>query len=76
MTDFEEFLSDAGNVRYLVSCLRSNDFGGTLEHVPRAAGVADHGTQTGRTLTLTATREVSTMATPTFSPSGARTPRQ
>ena len=37
VTDFEEFLSDAGNVRYLVSCLRSDEFGGTLQETVAAS---------------------------------------
>ena len=65
LDQFEGLLDDAEQRAMLRNWLRS-------EHVPRAAGVADHGTQTVRALTLTASREVSTMATPTFSPSGAR----
>ncbi len=37
VADFEEFLSDAGNVRYLVSCLRSGEFGGTLQETVAAS---------------------------------------
>ena len=37
VTDFEEFLCDAGNVRYLVSCLRSDEFAGTLQETVAAS---------------------------------------